>query len=117
MAIWRKENGGWKILADQVTPIINREIDRPIISNPPDYHQFEGVFKLSTTPSILIQLQVVHDTLRLIISEKLEEGLKFFPTFNNTFYAKERPWVIKYHTRDSVTLNSWGQLSKGKRIE
>ena len=116
MAIWRKEKGGWKILADQITPITNREISKPIIRNPQNLNQLEGQFELNTTPSLIVQLKVLKDTLRLIIPGKLDNGLKFLPTFDNTFFSKERPWEIKFHTIDSITLNSWGQLSKGKRI-
>ena len=117
MAIWRKENGNWKILADQITPIINRKIDKPITANPEDYSQFEGRFKLSTTPEMIVHLEFRNDTLRFIIPEKLDKGLKFLPTFNNSFFSKERPWELTFHTNDSITLNSWGQLSAGIRIE
>ena len=117
MAVWRKEKEGWKILVDQVTPIINREISRTIIEKPENFKDFEGQFQLNTSPSLIIELRVVEDTLRLIIPKKLEKGIKFLPTFNTIFFSKERPWEIQFHTRDSITLNSWGQLSQGNRIE
>ena len=117
MAIWRKEKGGWKILADQVTPIINREINKPVIQNLLDLTPFAGTFRLNTSPPIVVELKVLNDTLRLIVPGKLDEGLKFLPTYNNTFFSKQRPWEIIYHTNDSLTLNSWGQLSYGMRIE
>lgn len=91
MAVWRKENGHWKILAGQVTPILNRELKRPIIDNPQDINQFEGEFKLSTTPELIIQIKVLDDTLRLIIPKKLKDGMKFSSTCDETFFSKERP--------------------------
>ena len=117
MAVWRKESEGWKILVDQVTPIINREISRPVIGKPENFHEFEGRFQLKTSHSLNVELKFVRDTLRLIIPKTLEEGIKFLPTYNNTYFSKERPWELKFHTTDSITLNSWGQISNGIRIE
>jgi hypothetical protein len=120
MALWKKENGKWKILADQGTPIgqqkvIERqEIDMSLKS----LKSFAGSFQLNTEPPLKIELSVKDNHLVLRIPGKLDDGIEFYSSNNGLFFAKERPWEIQFdRNKDSITFISWGIETKGNRLK
>ncbi len=120
MALWQKENGKWKILADQATPIgqqkvIERqEIDMKLKS----LKSFAGSFQLNTESPFKIELSVKDNNLVLTIPGKLDDGIEFYPSNTGLFFAKERPWEIQYdRNKDSIIFTSWGIETIGHRLK
>lgn len=119
MAIWRKENGAWKMLADQVTPIVNRTLDYPVVAmSNEQLGTYEGHYKLSSEPSVVFALTLKEDTVRMTIPNQLgQPGIAFLPMSDTKLFARERPWQIQFHADDLITFTSWDMETTGIKVD
>jgi ketosteroid isomerase-like protein/uncharacterized protein YneR len=120
MALWKKENGKWKILADQGTPIGQQKVieRQKIEMNLKSLKSFAGSFQLNSGFSLKIEMAVKDKNLVLTIPGNLDTGIEFYPSNNGLFFAKERPWEIQFNQDlDAIIFTSWGIETKGHRLK
>ena len=118
MALWRKRDGRWVLVADQGTPIVERQtvVRERVRLDEESLDGFAGNYVLDLDPPLEIELGATTDGLALRISGHLDEALDFFPSAPDRFFAVEKPWEIEFgRAGETLTLSTWGEPTSGRR--
>ena len=110
MAVWRKENGVWRLFRDQVTNLVDRASKKPKLDRaeyPNNYGL--GDYKLQNEYGVTIRIDENNDSLSMNIPGQLEKDYVLYPTYDNTWFIEEERWTLQFsESGDSLKFNSWG---------
>lgn len=119
MALWRKRDGRWRLVADQGTPIVERQtiVRERLTLEDGTLGSFAGRYALDLQPPLAIELSVADGGLLLKIPGHLEDGVRFVPSGPSSFFAVERPWELAFDTAGgNIVLTTWGEETRGQRL-
>lgn len=119
MALWRKRDGRWLLVADQTTPIAERStVVRERVGLAAErLAALAGRYRLETAEPLEVELEATADALALAIPGHLDEPLAFFPSAPDRFFSVERPWELEFGSDgEEIVLATWGEPTRGRRV-